>query len=68
MEYQIRPEPAAVEREAIVAALEQLLPRDRVPGAYRSAWRAEGVRENTDSEGVAYAGARPRSSPGATRA
>lgn len=54
MEFDIRPEPEPAEREAIVVALERLLSRDRLPAPYRSRWRAEGVRENTeDDEGVA---------------
>jgi hypothetical protein len=65
MEFEIRPEPSPEEREAVVAALERLLARDPVPAAYRSRWRDEAVRENVDAD---YATARPRSSPGATRA
>jgi hypothetical protein len=36
-----------------------------VPGPYRSAWRQAGIAENVAGS---YATARPRSSPGATRA
>ena len=65
MDYEIRPEPPARDRGAVVAALERLLAGDPVPPAYRSRWREEGVRENVDAD---YATARPRRSPGATRA
>ena len=81
MEPQIRPEPTPNERAAILAALPALLAEDGVPAAYRSGWRVAGIRENVaeqtetrlgqpagserDSHGAT---ARPRSSPGATRA
>jgi hypothetical protein len=45
VDVEIRPEPGRDEREAILAVLEQLLERE-LPVAYRSAWRAEGIREN----------------------
>jgi hypothetical protein len=49
MEVEIRPEPGGpAEREAILAALEELLVRDQIPASYRSAWRAEGIRENVE--------------------
>ena len=48
MEMEIRPEPGPAERQAILAALEELLANDQVPAAYGSAWRAEGVRENVE--------------------
>jgi hypothetical protein len=48
MEHEIRPEPSAEERAAILAALERLLGGDDRPQAYRSAWREAGVRENLD--------------------
>jgi hypothetical protein len=66
VEYEIIPEPSPDEREAIVTAIERLLRRDPQPAAYRSRWRALGVKENLDPE--AQAAARPRSKPGATRA
>lgn len=71
MEPQIRPEPEPDERAAILAALERLLSEDSRPPAYRSTWREAGIRENLDDacENDDYgATARPRSSPGATRA
>jgi hypothetical protein len=51
MELEIRPEPEPAELQAIVAAFEELLANDQVPAAYRSAWRAEGVRENVEDLG-----------------
>ena len=65
VEFEIRPEPKPREREAVVAALERLLAGVRTPPAYRSRWRDAGLRENAPA---AYATARPRRSPGATRA
>ena len=57
MEYEIRPEPTARERDAIVAALERLLARDPVPAAYTSLWRDAGLRENVDEDEDDGAGA-----------
>jgi hypothetical protein len=71
MEPRIRPEPSPDERAAILASLERLLSQDSRPRAYRSAWRDAGIRENLDEpgeDGDYGATARPRSSPGATRA
>ena len=49
MDAEIRPEPPAEEREAILRAVEDLLTRDpRRPPAHRSAWREQGIRENAD--------------------
>jgi acyl-CoA reductase-like NAD-dependent aldehyde dehydrogenase len=48
MDAEIRPEPPAEEREAILRAAEDLLTRDPRPLAYRSAWREQGIRENAD--------------------
>ena len=48
MDAEIRPEPAGEEREAILRAVEDLLPRDPRPPAHRSAWREQGIRENAD--------------------
>jgi hypothetical protein len=45
VDVEIRPEPGHEEREAILAALEELTTKDAV-GPYASAWRAEGIREN----------------------
>ena len=66
MEFEITPEPTPPEREALTKALERLLADDVLPPAYRSAWRALGIRENVEQE--VYATARPRSTPGARRA
>ena len=65
MEFAVEPEPTPEERKALTLALERLLAGEQVPPPYRSAWRRAGVLENVDSS---YATARPRSSPGATRA
>jgi hypothetical protein len=46
VDVEIRPEPGREEREAILAGLDQLQAEDELPPAYRSAWRAEGIREN----------------------
>jgi hypothetical protein len=65
VEFVLEPEPEAEERQAVTLALERLLAREQLPPAYRSAWRRAGVVDNL---GAGYATARPRSSPGATRA
>ena len=46
MEPKITPEPSPDERAAILAALDRLV-ADAQPPAYRSAWRREGIRENS---------------------
>jgi hypothetical protein len=46
VDIEIRPEPGPDERKAILAGLEKLLAEESLPSAYRSAWRAEGIREN----------------------
>lgn len=66
MPFEITPEPSPEEREALDAALERLLAGEATPPAYASAWREAGIRENVD--GGDYATARPRRSPGASRA
>jgi hypothetical protein len=65
VEFVLEPEPDPGEREAVAVALERLLAREQVPTPYRSAWRRLGIAENVAS---GYATARPRNSPGATRA
>jgi hypothetical protein len=50
MDVQITPEPGSEEREVILRALVERLAQDGRPGAYRSAWRELGIRENTDDE------------------
>jgi hypothetical protein len=68
VELEIRPEPAPEERAAIEIALERLPAGPALPPAYTSGWRAAGIAENIELGRTAYATARPRSSPGATRA
>jgi hypothetical protein len=65
VEFVLEPDPGPEEREAVTVALERLLAGEQVPDAYRSAWRQAGIVENLGGD---YATARPRSSPGATRA
>jgi hypothetical protein len=70
MEIEIRPEPTAQERTALLAALSQR--EEGAAGAYRSVWRLAGLLENVDSDGFAPTGlpavGSPRSSRGASRA
>jgi hypothetical protein len=68
MDVEVRPVPE--DRDAILAAVEALLRADRLPAAYRSAWRRRGIRENLgEGEGADYEEAvRPATRPGATRA
>jgi hypothetical protein len=68
VELRIEPEPTPEEREAIGIALERLLGDESLPAAYASRWRDAGIHENIDAGKTAYATARPRRSPGATRA
>jgi len=46
----ITPEPGPEERAAILAALDRLT-ENGPPDAYRSAWREEGIRENSAEGG-----------------
>jgi hypothetical protein len=48
-EETITPEPTPEERTAILAALDRLA-ENGVPAAYRSAWREEGIRENSGED------------------
>ena len=48
VDAEIRPEPKAQERDAILRAVEELQARDPRPLSYRSAWRELGIRENAD--------------------
>ena len=66
MNLRITPEPD--DRDAVVAAVEALLARDELPPAYRSAWRARGVRENVGADELQDETGLLRSTPGATRA
>ena len=52
MELEIKPDPSPAERTAIESALARVL---EAPSRLRSAWREEGLRENTEPE--------PRSEP-----
>jgi hypothetical protein len=47
VDVEIRPEPQAEEREAILRAVEELV-RDSGPSSHSSAWREHGIRENVD--------------------
>ena len=66
MDVRITPEPD--HRDAVLAAVQALLARDRVPTAYRSGWREAGIRENLGEELAQGATGLPRSTPGAMRA
>jgi hypothetical protein len=68
VELEIDPEPTPEERAAIELALERLVGDGAVPAAYASRWRQAGIMENVELGPTAYATARPRSRPGATRA
>jgi hypothetical protein len=70
MKFVLEPEAKPDQHAAVALALEPLLTQDALPAPYRSAWRAAGIAENVADETAtgAYATARPRSSPGATRA
>jgi hypothetical protein len=46
----ITPEPSPDERAAILVALDRLAENGQ-PRAYRSAWREEGIRENSAEDG-----------------
>jgi hypothetical protein len=46
VDVEIRPEPPADQREAILRTVEELLACDPHPPALRSAWREQGIREN----------------------
>lgn len=66
MDVRITPEPD--DRDAVLAAVQALLARDRVPAAYRSGWREAGIRENLGYEQAQGETGLPRSTPGAMRA
>ncbi|MDX6511069.1 MAG: hypothetical protein QOE36_573 [Gaiellaceae bacterium] len=69
MDLRIRPEPTPEERRAIELALTRAA-ADPGPDPLQSRWRAAAIRENVGAETSRedQATARPRSSPGATRA
>ena len=62
----VSPEPE--ERDAVLAAVEELLSRDRLPPAYRSVWRQRAIRENVEFSERYGDAVRPLSRPGARRA
>jgi hypothetical protein len=66
MEVRITPEPE--DRDAVVAAVQELLSRDPLPAAYRSVWRQRAIRENVEFSERYGDAVRPRSNPGAIRA
>jgi hypothetical protein len=66
VDVRITPEPE--DRDAVLAAVQALLSRDRLPAVYQSAWRELGVRENLGCEQTQGEMGRPRSTPGAIRA
>ena len=66
MDVRITPEPD--DRGAVLAAVQALSARDRVPAAYRSGWREAGIRENLVDQSAQGATGRPRRTPGAMRA
>lgn len=65
MKVEIRPEPD--ERDAVLAAIEALLSADGAPAAYRSQWRASGIRENVEDGDDHGDVVRPRESSRASR-
>jgi hypothetical protein len=68
MEVEITPEPSPDERRALLASVESLSAAPGPPAVYRSGWRERGIVENTQADDGYETVARPRSSPGATRA
>lgn len=66
MDVRITPEPE--ERDAVLVAVEELLSRDPLPPAYRSAWRQRAIRENVEFSERYGDAVRPLSKPGASRA
>jgi hypothetical protein len=66
VDVRITPEPE--ERDAVLAAVEELLSRDSLPPAYRSVWRQRAIRENVELSARYGDAVRPLRSPGASRA
>jgi hypothetical protein len=52
VDAEIRPEPKAEERDAILRAVEEQWARDPRPSSQRSPWREQGIRENLDDGAV----------------
>ena len=46
MDYELTPEPPPGERDALLAALEQLVEDAATAPVYASEWRRAGIREN----------------------
>jgi hypothetical protein len=67
VDFEIRPEPTEPERETIGKALERLFSGEGQSPSQANSWRNAGIRENVEEDDD-YATARPRSSPGASRA
>ncbi len=65
MDVRITPEPE--ERDAVLAAVEELLSRDALPPAYRSVWRQRAIRENVEFSQRYGDAVRPLRSPGSSR-
>jgi hypothetical protein len=52
VDAEIRPEPRAEERDAILRAVEEQLARNPCLPSDRSSWREQGIRENLDDGAV----------------
>ena len=50
MDYVLTPEPPPGEREALLAALEQIAEEAAIAPVYESAWRRVGIDENVDGD------------------
>lgn len=50
MDVEIRPEPDEAQRDAILRVVAEQLAHDASPAGYRSAWREQGIRENTGDD------------------
>jgi hypothetical protein len=66
VEVEIRPEPD--DPAVVVAAVRALLSSDGTPAAYRSSWRASGIRENVEDEAEQGDAVGPGKSTAASRA
>jgi len=50
VDFLVSPEPEPEARDALVLALERLLPTAGVPSAYTSRWRSVGIAENVGDD------------------
>jgi hypothetical protein len=50
VDFLVSPEPEPEEWDALVLALERLLPTTGVPPAYTSRWRSAGIAENVGDD------------------